>query len=124
MDGAGAAVVAAEEVSNPEKEPDTYENSDFWGRVSERRAYHRQCDQRSPEDNFFDQFTSKENLCNRTKWELEKWTQCKQMRDAYTEKWYDGVMDDSHVGQMNQINQNIKRAEDNVRRHCGLDCLP
>jgi len=104
-------------------EPDTYRDDGFWARIADRRAYHRQCDQKPPKNNFIDQFSNKEDHCNRAKWELDKWKACKQMREDFTNNWHNGIVDEKHVSQLNQVEANIRNAEANVRRNCDPGCL-
>ncbi|MEX8515308.1 RHS repeat-associated core domain-containing protein, partial [Leptothrix ochracea] len=82
-------------------------------RIANRREYKNRCDEEPP-PGF--------NACERAKWEVKKWMDCKALREANTNRWWGGE-DERHNAQlMSDIEINISRAERAVKRVCKENC--
>ncbi|RUL77760.1 RHS repeat protein [Dyella choica] len=74
------------------------------------REYKRICNEKAP--------NGLNDPCERAKWELSKALRCKAARQAFTDKWYQGV-DAAHDPQLyNDINNQIANAQNAVKRWC------
>jgi hypothetical protein len=74
------------------------------------REYKRICSEKAP--------NGLNDPCERAKWELNKALRCKAARQAFTDKWYQGV-DAAHDPQLyNDINNQIANAQNAVKRWC------
>jgi RHS repeat-associated protein len=78
-------------------------------RKANEREYHRRCNEPPPPGL---------DPCERAKWELKKAKECKAMREENTRRWWGGV-DNRHDPQLwNDLENQIKSAEDRVNRLC------
>ena len=82
-------------------------------REANRQEYHRGCDAPPPPGL---------DPCERAKWKLAKAKRCKALREAFTKKYYDGQYDEGHQIRMDQIDNEISRAERAARNACKKQC--
>jgi RHS repeat-associated protein len=75
-----------------------------------RREYHNRCDE-SPPPGLTDP-------CEAAKWRLKKAQDCKSLRQAFTDRWYNGVVDQEHADHMAQVDREIANAERAVSHSC------
>lgn len=86
---------------------------DLIERGANRSEYKNRCDEQPPPGL---------NACERAKWELKKWSECKALREANTNKWWGGKDTQHSIQLMTDININIARAERAVKRICKDEC--
>ena len=67
-----------------------------------RREYHNRCDEPPP--------LGLTDPCELAKWKLQKAKDCKKLRQAFTDRWFNGELDQPHKDHMAQIDQEIANA--------------
>ena len=82
-------------------------------REANRREYKNRCNEKPP---------AGLDPCERAKWNLRKAKDCKNLRQANTDKWWSGA-DERHSPELaRDLDNAISRAERAVKRICGEQC--
>ena len=75
----------------------------------DRQNYHNRCDEKTPKGL---------SNCDTWKWRLQKSKDCIKLRKEFTDKYYDGVMDQGHQTVIDQNLKTIEDMESKIRRLC------
>jgi RHS repeat-associated protein len=101
-------------ISEPANESAPIQPVDQVGAFSETQSkdyerYHEECDKPPPPT---------DNPCDKKKWQLQQARLCRQLRQDYTNKYFDGKYDSGHQQYMDNLDKRIDRLEDWIRRFC------
>lgn len=103
--GEAAGEAIAESVADSSNEGS---NSEAVKRA-ERNRYHQICDTPPPPSG---------DLCEDAKADVDWHQACIDARMEFSEKWYDGVLDEGHATQIEEKTKALNKARNRIRAHC------